>query len=127
VRLEVVILRAAGGEAREMFAKRLSADRPQALFVSPITGLMRRGDVVVKATGLVCRSALSLASGAVVSLDEMADWEFVGRVDGGPEGAREIIRFAMIEARAALAALGYATSSEYGRGFSARALPAAEE
>lgn len=118
--LEVVILRTNVGQARELFAKRQASARPEALFVAPISGLMRRGGVVVRARGLVCRCALSLACGTVVSLKEMADWEYAARRDGGPETAEEVIRLSMIEARAALAALGYVTSVEPQRGYSAR-------
>jgi hypothetical protein len=90
MRLEVVIVRSPSitPTTRELFAKRLAERRPQALYVEPCMGLMRRGGVVVKASGLVCRCALSLACGAVVSPDEMAEWEFAGRRDGGPESAR---------------------------------------
>jgi hypothetical protein len=126
MRLDVVIVRQ-GPAGRELFCKAISKQRPQTLFVCPTVGIMRRGDVVVKMTGLVCRCVLSLASGAVVSLEEMAEWEYAGRTDGGPDSALEIIRLAMIEARAALAALGYVSASEYGRGFSARPLTIAAE
>lgn len=125
MRLEVVIVRSRLGEM-ERFGERLSRRRPSALFVDALQGLMRRGDVVVKASGLVCRCVLSLACGAVISLDEMAQWEYADRHDGGPESARHCILQAMIEARAALAALGYVSASEKGRGFSARALQVQE-
>lgn len=122
---EVVLLRdhrAIKGRTSR-FAKRQSANRPQALFVEPVIGLMRRGEVVVQVRGQVLRAALALASGAIVNSDEMEEWEFFGRRDGGPYFARQSMQFALREARVALSSLGYLTSNQWFQGSRAKPMP----
>lgn len=126
MRLEVVIIRAPSGSARDpqVFAKKLSSAR-EALFVDPVLGLLRRGDVVVKIKGAGLRAALAMAAGAVVTTSELEEWEFADARDGGPLNTRALMRLAFQDARAALAALGFVTSIEHGRGYSARPMPMA--
>jgi hypothetical protein len=120
--MNVVICRAAVTGKR--FAEDRALSSPDTLFVAPVEGFMRRGKVTVKIKGQAMRAALAIAArpGAIVSAEDMIEWEYGGREDGGPERAKHMMSLALFTARAALTALGYATSREGPRGVSARPL-----
>lgn len=103
-------------------AQRRSAKEPDALVVDIRYGRMARNGVTVELKASAALFALALAArpGAIVTTAEIVDLLWGGRADGGPDNVVNGLSALWPTVRGALAALGYASSRVFGRGFSAQ-------
>ena len=109
-------------EKKHQFSER-SRKQPGTLFVDPGNGLTARGGCVVKTSTIATRFLLALVArpDCIVANNEMIDLLWGDLEDGGPGSTANNLTAIWLQARAALAALGYSSRRVHGRGFVARA------
>lgn len=90
--------------------------RPRTLFVAPRYGAFRRGEIVVKVPNDTARLVLALVGRPDCPLSNAEAIEIMwgDDPDGGPDHALNAIEQHVMQARGALAALGFASKRFYG-------------
>jgi hypothetical protein len=118
--IDVVIIVGGSGD-HDGSARRRSEQSPRALVVDIRYGWMARGGAQVEIKSHLARFALALASRphAIVSAEEITEFLWGDRADGGPDRTDRLLIAYWPMVQAALVALGYAAVRHFGRGFSA--------
>lgn len=116
-----VVIIVGGSNDHDGSVRRRSEQSPEALVVDIRYGWMARAGVHVEIKSHLARFALALASrpGAIVSSEEITEFLWGDRADGGPDRTDRLLIAYWPVVQTALVALGYAAIRHFGRGFSA--------